>query len=407
MSAEHYETMNVDGGRHVKMWTRGVPVEAKAKEQLANTARMPFIFKHLAAMPDVHLGIGATVGSVVATKGAIIPAAVGVDIGCGMMAAQTTLKASDLPESLGKIRSRIERAVPHGFVTTPGRSVKGAWSVPPDSVLTRWRGLADRLEPIVEKYPRLKPKSPHEQLGTLGGGNHFIEICLDTEQTVWVMLHSGSRGIGNLIGQTFIDLARSDMKKHFINLPDRDLAYLVEGTEHFDDYVEAMHWAQDYAAENRRAMMDAVLRVLRDELRPFQLGDVAVNCHHNYTARETHFGEEVLVTRKGAVRAGQGELGIIPGSMGARSYIVRGLGNPESFESCSHGAGRTMSRTEARKRFTVDQHVAATEGVECRKDADVIDETPAAYKDIDAVMEAQRDLVQIVHTLKQVVCVKG
>jgi tRNA-splicing ligase RtcB (3'-phosphate/5'-hydroxy nucleic acid ligase) len=407
MSAEQYETMNVEGGRYVKMWTRGVPVDPKAKEQLANTARMPFVFKHLAAMPDVHVGIGATVGSVVATKGAIIPAAVGVDIGCGMMATQTTLKASDLPESLAKIRSRIERAVPHGFVTTPGRSVKGAWSVAPDSVLTRWRGLSDRLEPIVEKYPRLKPKRPHEQLGTLGGGNHFIEICLDTEETVWVMLHSGSRGIGNLIGQTFIELARSDMKKHFINLPDRDLAYLVEGTEHFDDYVEAMHWAQDYAAENRRAMMDAVLRVLREELRPFQLGDVAVNCHHNYTARETHFGEDVLVTRKGAVRAGRGELGIIPGSMGARSYVVRGLGNPQSFESCSHGAGRTMSRTEARKRFTVDQHVAATEGVECRKDADVIDETPAAYKNIDAVMEAQRDLVEIVHTLKQVVCVKG
>jgi len=407
MSAERYETMNVDGGRHVKMWTRGVPVESKAKDQLANTARMPFVFKHLAAMPDVHVGIGATVGSVLATKGAIIPAAVGVDIGCGMMATQTTLTASDLPESLGKLRSRIERAVPHGFITIPGRSVKGAWSVAPDSVLTRWRTLADRLDPIVEKYPRLKPKKPHEQLGTLGGGNHFIEICLDTEQTVWVMLHSGSRGIGNLIGQTFIDLARGDMKTHFINLPDRDLAYFAEGTEHFDDYVEAMHWAQDYAAENRRAMMDAVLRVLREELKPFQLGAVAVNCHHNYTARETHFGEDVLVTRKGAVRAGRGELGIIPGSMGARSYIVRGLGNAESFESCSHGAGRRMSRIEARKRFTVDQHVAATEGVECRKDADVIDETPAAYKDIDAVMEAQRDLVEIVHTLKQVVCVKG
>jgi tRNA-splicing ligase RtcB len=407
MSAEQYETMQVAGGRHVKMWTRGVPVEPKAKEQLANTARMPFVFKHLAAMPDVHVGIGATVGSVMATKGAIIPAAVGVDIGCGMIATQTTLTARDLPESLGKIRSRIERAVPHGFVTTPGRSVKGAWAVAPDSVLTRWRGLSRRLEPIVDKYPRLKPKNPQAQLGTLGGGNHFIEICLDTEQTVWVMLHSGSRGIGNLIGQTFIELARTDMKKHFIDLPDRDLAYLVEGTEHFDDYVEAMHWAQDYAAENRRAMMDAVLRVLREELRPFQLGDVAVNCHHNYTARETHFGENVLVTRKGAVRAGRGELGIIPGSMGARSYIVRGLGNPESFESCSHGAGRTMSRTEARKRFTVEQHLAATSGVECRKDADVIDETPAAYKDIDAVMEAQRDLVEVVHTLKQVVCVKG
>src|SRR5262249_21948672 len=213
------------------------------------------------------------------------------------------------------------------FVTIPGRSLKGTWSVAPDSVVTRWRGLADRLEPIVAKYPRLKPKSPQDQLGTLGGGNHFIEICLDTEQTVWVMLHSGSRGIGNLIGQTFIELARSDMKKHFINLPDRDLAYLVEGTEHFDDYVEAMHWAQDYAAENRRAMMDAVLRVLREELRPFQLGDVAVNCHHNYTAREQHFGEELLTTRKSAVRAAQAELGIIPRSKGALPDIRLGLRN--------------------------------------------------------------------------------
>jgi tRNA-splicing ligase RtcB len=407
MSPEHYETMHVPGGRHVKMWTRGVPVEAKAKDQLANTARMPFVFHHLAAMPDVHVGIGATVGSVVATKGAIIPAAVGVDIGCGMIATQTTLKASDLPDSLAGIRSSIERAVPHGFVTINGRSSKGTWAVTPASVRKRWLPLAERLEPIVARYPRLQPKSPQQQLGTLGGGNHFIEICLDTEQTVWVMLHSGSRGIGNLIGQTFIELARKDMQRHFINLPDRDLAYLVEGTEHFDDYVEAMHWAQDYAAENRKAMMDSVLRVLREEVRPFQLGDVAVNCHHNYTAREMHFGEDVLVTRKGAVRAGRGELGIIPGSMGARSYIVRGLGNPESFESCSHGAGRTMSRTEARKRFTVDDHAIATAGVECRKDEDVIDETPAAYKNIDAVMEAQRDLVEVVHTLKQVVCVKG
>jgi tRNA-splicing ligase RtcB len=324
-----------------------------------------------------------------------------------MMAVQTSLQAADLPESLAKVRSRIERAVPHGFESTPGRASKGAWTVAPGSVITRWQGLAPRLERIVQKYPRLQPKSPQDQLGTLGGGNHFIEICLDTEQRVWVMLHSGSRGIGNLIGQTFIDLARKDMQKHFINLPDRDLAYLVEGTEHFDDYVEAMEWAQDYAMENRRAMMDSVLRVLREELQPFTLGDVAVNCHHNYTARERHFGEEVLVTRKGAVRAGKGELGIIPGSMGARSYIVRGLGNEESFESCSHGAGRTMSRTEARKRFTVEQHVEATAGVECRKDKDVIDETPAAYKDIDAVMEAQRDLVEVVHTLKQIVCVKG
>jgi tRNA-splicing ligase RtcB (3'-phosphate/5'-hydroxy nucleic acid ligase) len=407
MNTTPYETMNVEGGRHVKMWVHGVPIEAEAKEQLANTARMPFIFRHVAAMPDVHLGIGATVGSVVATKGAIIPAAVGVDIGCGMMAVQTTLKASDLPESLAQIRSQIERAVPHGFVTTPGRSVRGAWLTTPDSVVTRWRGLAGRLDAIEAKYPRLKAKSPQHQLGTLGGGNHFIEVCLDTKQTVWVMLHSGSRGIGNLIGQQFIEMAREDMRRHFINLPHRDLAYFAEGTEHFDDYVEAMGWAQDYAAENRRAMMDAVLRVLREQLRPFQMGKVAVNCHHNYTTRETHFGESVLVTRKGAVRAGHGELGIIPGSMGARSYIVRGLGNSESFESCSHGAGRKMSRTAARKLFTVAEHEAATAGVECRKDKDVIDETPAAYKDIDAVMEAQKDLVEIVHTLKQIVCVKG
>jgi tRNA-splicing ligase RtcB len=407
MQPEHYEIMNVAGGRHVKMWTRGVPVEDEAKRQLANTARMPFIFRHVAAMPDVHVGIGATVGSVLATKGAIIPAAVGVDIGCGMIAVQTTLKATDLPDSFRTIRSEIERAVPHGFATVSGVSRQGAWSAPPRAVIARWSGLAERLERIAAKYPRLQPKNPQDQLGTLGGGNLFVEICLDSAQTVWVMLHSGSRGIGNLIGKTFIELAREDMRRHFINLPDRDLAYLVEGTEHFDDYVEAMEWAQDYAMENRRAMMENVLRVLNEQVRPFELGEVAVNCHHNYTARERHFGEDVLVTRKGAVRAGRGELGIIPGSMGARSYIVRGLGNAESFESCSHGAGRRMSRTEARKRFTVAEHEAATAGVECHKDEDVIDETPAAYKDIDAVMTAQRDLVEIAYTLKQIVCVKG
>ena len=404
---KNYEVMNVEGGRHVKMWTQGVPVDEQAKAQLANIARMPFVHSHLAVMPDVHVGKGATVGSVIATKGAIIPAAVGVDIGCGMMAVQTTLKASDLPESLGQLRARIERAVPHGFVTVKGRAEKGAWAVTPDGVRTRWAALAERHDRIVRKYPRLSTKEPHRQLGTLGGGNHFIEICLDTEQNVWVMLHSGSRGIGNQIGQLFIELARKDMMKHFINLPDRDLAYLVEGTQHFDDYVEAMTWAQDYAAENRRVMMDTVLRVMREAFRPFQLADVAVNCHHNYCTHEAHFGEDLIVTRKGAVSAKKGELGIIPGSMGARSYIVRGLGNPESFESCSHGAGRLMSRTAAEKRFTVADHVAATAGVECRKDKDVIDETPAAYKDIDAVMAAQRDLVEVVHTLKQVLCVKG
>ena len=402
-----YDVLNVPGARHVKMWTRGVPVEEEAKRQLENVARMPFIFSHVAAMPDVHFGRGATVGSVIATKGAIIPAAVGVDIGCGMMAVQTSLTASDLPDSLVKVRAGIERAVPHGMITTKGRAFRGSWAVTPASVSTRWTPLAERLRKITAKHPRVTVKDPEAQLGTLGGGNHFIEICLDTEQAVWVMLHSGSRGIGNIIGQRFIELARQDMKKHFINLPDQDLAYLVEGTQHFDDYLEAMNWAQDYAAQNREAMMDSVLRVLREEVKRFQLGKVAVNCHHNYTTRETHFGESLLVTRKGAVRAGAGELGIIPGSMGARSYIVRGLGNCDSFESCSHGAGRVMSRTAARNRFTLADHIAATEGVECRKDREVIDETPAAYKDIDAVMNAQRDLVEIVHTLKQVVCVKG
>ena len=406
-SNENYEVLNVEGGRHVKMWTRGVPIEEEAKRQLVNTAKMPFVFKHVAAMPDVHYGRGATVGSVIATKGAIIPAAVGVDIGCGMMAVETSLKASDLPESLSSIRSSIERAVPHGFVSVKGRSSKGSWVCAPTSVFTRWRGLADRMDAITAKHPSLEDTKPLSQLGTLGGGNHFIEICLDEKQAVWVMLHSGSRGTGNRIGQYFIELARDDMRRLFVNLPDRDLAYLVEGTSHFDDYVEAMNWAQDYAAENREAMMQSVLRVMREELQPFALGKVAVNCHHNYTTRERHFGESVLVTRKGAVRAGRGELGIIPGSMGARSFIVRGLGNAESFESCSHGAGRKMSRTAARKAFTVADHLAATQGVECRKDEDVIDETPAAYKDIEAVMNAQRDLVEIVHTLKQIVCVKG
>jgi tRNA-splicing ligase RtcB (3'-phosphate/5'-hydroxy nucleic acid ligase) len=365
------------------------------------------VYSHVAAMPDVHLGMGATVGSVIATQGAIIPAAVGVDSGCGMMGVQTTLKAKDLPESLAALRGRIERAVPHGMVTVKGRARRGGWEVTPDSVRTKWGTLAGRHDRIVAKYPRLKQKEPHRQLGTLGGGNHFIEVCLDSEQTVWVMLHSGSRGIGNLIGQLFIELARKDMLKQDARLPDRDLAYLREGTGHFDDYVEAMTWAQDYAAENRRSMMDSVLRVMREELRPFQLGEVAVNCHHNYCTRETHFGEPLIVTRKGAVSARKGQLGIIPGSMGARSYIVRGLGNPESFESCSHGAGRVLSRTAAQKRFTVADHEAATEGVECRKDSGVIDETPAAYKDIDAVMAAQRDLVEIAYTLKQVLCVKG
>jgi tRNA-splicing ligase RtcB len=261
----------------------------------------------------------------------------------------------------------------------------------------------------VEKHPALRKANHLAHLATLGTGNHFIEVCLDEEDSVWLMLHSGSRGIGNKIGTYFIELAKEDMRRHFINLPDADLAYLPEGTKHFDDYVQGVSWAQEYAMTNRRLMMANVIAALRalPGLPPFTAGIVAVNCHHNYVEREHHYGKNVFVTRKGAVRARKGDLGVIPGSMGTRSYIVRGLGNPESFDSCSHGAGRSMSRGEARRRFTVADHIEATEGIECRKDEGVIDETPAAYKSIDAVMEAQRDLVEVIHTLHQVVCVKG
>lgn len=407
MSETNYETMHVEGGRHVKMWTRGVPVEDDARAQLANTARMPFIFKHLAVMPDVHVGKGSTIGSVIPTIKAIIPAAVGVDIGCGMMAATTTLRASDLPDNLAGLRSAIERAVPHG--RTVGKRDKGSWGhEPPASVDTAWSDLVSDFERIAAKHGRLKNTNNRVHLGTLGTRNHFIEVCLDEHDTVWFMLHSGSRGVGNAIGSYFIELAREDMRKWMINLPDRDLAYFPEGTDHFDDYVEAVEWAQKFAQRNREVMMTNVIRAARGVLPvPFESHVEAVNCHHNYVSREHHFGENVLVTRKGAVRARRGEMGIIPGSMGARSYIVRGLGNEESFHSCSHGAGRKMSRTEARKRFTLEEHAAATAGIECRKDEAVIDETPAAYKDIDAVMAAQKDLVEVVYTLKQIVCVKG
>jgi tRNA-splicing ligase RtcB len=407
MSETNHDTMHVEGGRHVKMWTRGVPVEEAAREQLRNTAKMPFIFQHIAVMPDVHLGKGSTVGSVIPTLDAIIPAAVGVDIGCGMIAAKTTLSATDLPDNLSRMRAAIERAVPHG--RTPGKHDKGAWGkAPPENADAAWATLAEGFARITAKYPHLAQTNNRMHLGTLGTGNHFVEVCLDEENAVWFMLHSGSRGVGNAIGSHFIELAREDMRQWMINLPDRDLAYFPEGTQHFDDYVEAVEWAQGFARLNREVMMQNVVRAVRGVInKPFESHVEAVNCHHNYVSREHHFGKNVFVTRKGAVRARRGELGIIPGSMGARSYIVRGLGNEASFHSCSHGAGRTMSRTEARRRFTLEDHRQATAGVECRKDADVIDETPAAYKDIDAVMQAQKDLVEIVHTLKQVVCVKG
>ena len=404
-----YEVFKPEHGVTIKAWTRGVPVEEEAKQQLYNIATLPFIYRWIAVMPDVHLGKGATVGSVIPTKKAIIPAAVGVDIGCGMMAARTTLTASDLPDDLHGLRTVIERAVPHGRTDNGGRNDRGAWRNPPAATLEVWSRLAPTYAQIVEKYPRLGRGNDLNHLGTLGTGNHFIEICLDEDQNVWIVLHSGSRGVGNRIGQFFIELAKQDMRKHRIHLPDQDLAYLPEGTDHFDDYVQAVHWAQAYATANRELMMESILTALRDSklLPPFRADAEVVNCHHNYVAIEEHYGERVFVTRKGAVRAGVNDLGIIPGSMGAKSFIVRGKGNPESFESCSHGAGRAMSRTEAKRRFTVADHVRATEGIECRKDKDVIDETPAAYKSIDAVMEAQKDLVDVVHTLKQIVVVKG
>lgn len=401
-----YQIIDNDGFP-IKAWVKGVPVEEAAVKQLKNIAGLPFIHRHVAVMPDVHLGNGATVGSVIATKGAIVPAAVGVDIGCGMMAIQTSLTASDLPDSLAAIRSAIEYAVPHGFTTIANQHIKGSWNEEPVLVIAEWNKLRLRYDALVAKHVGIEHGQPHKQLGSLGGGNHFIELCLDETDTVWVMLHSGSRGAGNKIGSYFIEKAKREMERYYITLPDRDLSYLVEGSEIFDDYVEAVDWAQEYARVNREIMMANVLHVMHKLLPPFICTSKAVNCHHNYVERERHFGENVLVTRKGAVRAGENDLGIIPGSMGAKSFIVRGKGNRDSFCSCSHGAGRSMSRTEAKKRFTLEDHAKATEGVECRKDIDVIDETPASYKDIDAVMAAQIDLIEIVHTLKQVLCVKG
>ena len=409
MKTGNYDVLQEGNSVPVKMWTQGVPVEEEAKKQLLNAANLPFIYKWMAAMPDVHLGKGATIGSVIPTKGAIIPAAVGVDIGCGMIAVKTSLVASDLPDNLAPLRAAIERAVPHGRSVGRGRRDEGSWENPPPEADAAWSLLVDDFKIITDKYPRLKNTNNHKHLGTLGTGNHFIEVCLDETQQVWFMLHSGSRGVGNAIGEHFIALAKKDMERWFINLPDKDLAYFAEGTEHFDDYFFAVEWAQRFAKQNRELMMQNVIKAVRSLIhKPFTADMLAVNCHHNYVAREKHFGaNNVLVTRKGAVSARKNELGIIPGSMGACSFIVRGLGNEESFYSCSHGAGRSMSRNEAKRRFTMEDHAKATEGVECRKDADVVDETPAAYKPIEAVMHAQRDLVEVVHTLKQVVCVKG
>lgn len=385
----------------VKIFTDDV--EHQAMQQLSNIAQLPFIHSHIAAMPDVHAGIGATVGSVIPTKGAIIPAAVGVDIGCGMNAVRLSINASQLPDNLRRIRSLIEETIPVGFNMHKTDRARNSTI----------KGLASGLHKVLDKHPKIAnlQKKPYQtwirQIATLGGGNHFIELCLDENQDVWVMLHSGSRGIGNAIGRYFIALAKKDMRQHIVNLPDKDLAYFEEGAQYFEDYVDAVHWAQDYAMANRREMMHFIMEMLRKHLPHFGVTKEAINCHHNYVAIENHFDHTVFITRKGAIRAGVDELGIIPGSMGAKSYIVRGKGNAQSFCSCSHGAGRRMSRTQAKKQFDARDLEAQTYGIECRKDKGVVDEIPAAYKDIDVVMENQSDLVEVLHTLKQIVCVKG
>jgi tRNA-splicing ligase RtcB len=395
----------------VKIWT--TDIEASALQQLHNLSTLPFIHKHIAVMPDVHWGMGSTVGSVIPTIRAIVPAAVGVDIGCGMVAHKLNIRPEQLPDSLGDVRRALEKAIPHGRTDNGGPNDRGAWGdAAPQAAQAEWKRLSEdpRLTEVIENQPKLLSRAEQgpRQLGTLGTGNHFVELCLDKENGVWLMLHSGSRGIGNRIGTYFIEQAKKGMEIWHIKLPDPDLAYLPEQSPLFKFYWKALSWAQDYAFTNRALMMEAAKSALSDALGlPVITTEHAVNCHHNYVAVENHFGQNVYVTRKGAVRAREGDMGIIPGSMGARSFIVRGKGNPESFHSCSHGAGRKMSRGAAKKQFTTDDLEAQTAGVECRKDADVIDEIPGAYKAIQEVMDNQSDLVEIVAELKQVVCVKG
>lgn len=385
-------------GKHVdiRLWTQPETVEDQAMRQLHNIAALPWTFKHVAVMPDVHYGKGATVGSVIAMRDAVSPAAVGVDIGCGMTAVRTSLRAEDLPASLSMLRSRLEREVPVGF----GQHRDTAFT---DRDATDWKTFWAGFDSLTPAVKANSAKALH-QMGTLGGGNHFIEICLDTQKQVWVMLHSGSRGIGNLLAQHHIEVAKA--LAHNQELPDPDLAVFLASTPEMKAYRHDLFWAQDYARRNRAVMLRLVCDVLVKHF-PQVSFDEPISAHHNYVAEEIHFGEEVLVTRKGAIRAGRGDMGIIPGSMGTGSYIVRGLGNPDSFESASHGAGRRMSRNKARKQFTEADLAAQTAGVECRKDSGVVDEIPAAYKDIDEVIRNQEDLVEVVAKLKQVICIKG
>jgi tRNA-splicing ligase RtcB len=393
------EITKEDGSRPIKNWATNI--EEAAFQQAKNLARLPFIAPQgVALMPDAHAGKGSTIGSVIATEKAIIPAAVGVDIGCGMNAVRLSLKASNLPDSLLEIRNQIERDVPLGA----GGAHKCDYTINENALLLSRRPMPSSAA----KATNFAMAKASAQLGTLGSGNHFIELCIDENQDVWIMLHSGSRGVGNMIGTYFIERAKRRMEQYFIKLPDSDLAYIPEDTDDFNEYVEAVGWAQNYAFTNRKAMLEIVLAAVQRSIPvEFTVTQEAINCHHNYVERENHFGRNMWVTRKGAIRAREGDLGIIPGSMGQKSYIVRGKGNADSYCSCSHGAGRAMSRAQARRTFSLTALIAQTQGVECRKDDAVLDEIPAAYKDIDQVMANQTDLIEVVHTLKQVLCVKG
>ena len=389
-------------GVPVKLWTD--TAQSEALDQLKNVARLPITYSHVAAMPDVHYGRGATIGSVIATRAAIIPAAVGVDIGCGMHAVRLDLGAAQLPDNLRPVREAIETRVPVGFKRHT--ELKG-------SRKRRTGALEKRIDDMLERTPDIakRGKKLHEawrlSLGTLGGGNHFIEVCLDEADRVWLMLHSGSRRLGAAIGEHFIQSAREEATRLDRRLPDRDLGWLEEGSNLFERYWEAVTIAQDYAQENRRAMTEACLEALTETLPPFDVTNEAIECHHNYASREKHAGADIFVTRKGAISARAGELGIVPGSMGVHSYIVRGRGNAESFHSCAHGAGRVMSRGAAKRQFTTTDLAEQTAGIECRKDAGVIDEIPSAYKSINDVMDRQSDLAEPVHKLKQVLNIKG
>ena len=414
----NYDVIDAGNGKIIKAWKRGVKFDENTIEQLKKVAQLPFVYKYVASMADAHFGNGSAVGTVLPTVGAIVPSCCGVDIGCGMIAVNTGLRREDFGDNLGYLRERIERAVPNGRSDNGGPRDIGSWGNIPEHIQGEWiTDFYPEYQEICMKNPGAESKNTARQLGTLGTGNHFIELSATEAGEVWIVLHSGSRGLGNKIGSYFTNKAKELCKKWYITLPDPELAYLPQGTPEFDDYTQAVKFAQRFAFRNREIMLDATLAevqnvtgkditVSKGELYKNSIGNV-INCHHNYVAWENHFGKNVMVTRKGAVRAQDGDYGIIPGSMGARTYIVMGLGNPDSFCSCSHGAGRAMGRNEAVRTFTVEQHAAATEGVECDKTSGTLDETPAAYKPIADVMRAQADLVTPVVAVKQFLCVKG